>query len=404
MDERFRTLIDEYRHRAGWTVEKLAERAHLSDHSVVSRAIHPPWPPRVRNVRALIEALDAECNFDGTQLQELAVAYLFPEVPKKTRRQAATIGLLVPSVAFSAIWSRVIGAVAECATEQHYSINLMLHKEDIDTESDFLEDFVGSLPRAGMAGLIVAPAVGIRNPSRELMDDLEATYANLLRRNIPIVFIDRKRNTLLPIPYVGLDNEHAAALAVNHFVDRHHRRIATILALGQSSSQQERYAGYRRALEAHNLPRNALWERFGRDVRERDRESFYGQYGVRFSRTNALDLLRLPPGERPTAIFCGTYYIALEVLRAVRELDATGESLSVPKHLSLIGFDDVPDLANATPPITRITYSVEDLARAAVDKLIALIEHKDDAKVLEDIRLPIAKLTEGESVQAPPSD
>ncbi len=52
---------------------------------------------------------------------------------------------------------------------------------------------------------------------------------------------------------------------------------------------------------------------------------------------------------RPTAILTFSDQLALGVIEAARYL-----GLSVPKDLSIVGFDDVPEAARATPPLTTV--------------------------------------------------
>jgi len=96
---------------------------------------------------------------------------------------------------------------------------------------------------------------------------------------------------------------------------------------------------------------------------------------VRTCRPNALepakaatlDLLRLR--EPPTAILAMSDVLAIGALHAAAEL-----RVSVPRELSLVGFDDSPAAALSTPPLTTVSQPHEDKGRLAATMLLAAIE------------------------------
>ena len=63
--------------------------------------------------------------------------------------------------------------------------------------------------------------------------------------------------------------------------------------------------------------------------------------------TAGLALLRRP--DRPTAVFTGNDLQALGLYEAAREL-----GLSIPRDLSVVGFDDLPLAPWISPPLTTV--------------------------------------------------
>ncbi len=73
----------------------------------------------------------------------------------------------------------------------------------------------------------------------------------------------------------------------------------------------------------------------------------------------------LGTAKRPTAIICLSDQLALGVLAATREL-----RLSVPEDVSIVGFDDVPESARTTPPLTTVHQAHDEKGRVATALLL----------------------------------
>lgn len=67
---------------------------------------------------------------------------------------------------------------------------------------------------------------------------------------------------------------------------------------------------------------------------------------------------------RPTAIVCSNDIMAVGVLRVLAE-----QGIIVPSDMSVVGFDDIHLAEFATPPLTTVRMSREDLARSAFNAL-----------------------------------
>ncbi len=168
----------------------------------------------------------------------------------------------------------------------------------------------------------------------------------------PIVLISYARDTTLPV--VRADNQSGACDAVTHLIDLGHRRIAFISGFSYTGQSEEREAGYRMALEAAGLPYDPELVLTG---------DFSEQAGIDAART----LLALP--QPPTAIFAGNDSMAIGCMRT-----AQAAGLRVPQDLSVVGFDDIPESATTTPPLTTLRHPIEAMARAAVQDLMRRIQ------------------------------
>ena len=91
------------------------------------------------------------------------------------------------------------------------------------------------------------------------------------------------------------------------------------------------------------------------------RDSYSFEHGF----TVATELLRSLA--RPSAIFAGADITAMGVLEAARRL-----GLSVPRDLSVVGFDDTVLARSASPNLTTVHQPIADIGRTAVSALLRL--------------------------------
>jgi LacI family transcriptional regulator len=80
-----------------------------------------------------------------------------------------------------------------------------------------------------------------------------------------------------------------------------------------------------------------------------------------------IQLMELP--DPPTAVFASNDMMAIGALRAASEL-----GLRVPGDLSMIGFDDLEITRYTCPTLTTIAQPKDEIGRAAVQRLIEMLE------------------------------
>lgn len=200
---------------------------------------------------------------------------------------------------------------------------------------------------AAVDGFVIYSAV--RNDPR-----VEAALA----RRLPVVTVDQPRDA--PTPFVGIDDRAAARLAAEHLRELGHERVAVLSFVSALDAEGtlaldlsvERLAGYREGL-------GPAWDDSAvRTCRPNAPEP---------ARRAALELFR---GETPpTAILAMSDVLALGALEAAAEL-----GIAVPGELSLVGFDDSPAAALATPALTTVAQPHEEKGRLAATWLVDAIE------------------------------
>jgi len=81
----------------------------------------------------------------------------------------------------------------------------------------------------------------------------------------------------------------------------------------------------------------------------------------------ARETLSRPVAERPTALLCFNDVTAMRAMDAARDA-----GLSVPRDISVIGFDD-HNASQASPPLTTVRQPYMEMCHSAVDLLKAMI-------------------------------
>lgn len=170
--------------------------------------------------------------------------------------------------------------------------------------------------------------------------------------DVPVVAIDPHTGPA-DLPTVESDSFAGARHAVAYLISLGHRRIGFVAGRPDLRSSMLREGGYRRALDDARIPFDTTLVGVG-------------SYDQDISREAATRLLRRH--DRPTAVFAANDVSALTVVRVAHE-----HGLCVPRDLSVVGFDDVPDASQATPALTTVRQPMQRLGAEAVTLLLELM-------------------------------
>jgi len=182
-------------------------------------------------------------------------------------------------------------------------------------------------------------------------------------------------------PFVDSDNIHGTKAALDHLLSLGHTRIAGVFALANTSNTIERIATFHAFQKEHGLdapPEFAVID-----------EENYPTSGHLLSNSARQQVHRLLRREnRPTAFFCGGYFLALETIEAIRS-----ERLRVPDDVSVIGFDDPVSAAHLSPPLTTVRQPLDEMGRRAMTILMEWVQtHREPQRgeVLPTMLIPRA--------------
>lgn len=176
------------------------------------------------------------------------------------------------------------------------------------------------------------------------------------QQRLPLVLVDRRRQDDL-FCSVSVDDVLGGWLAVNHLVERGHRRIAFIGGAMNIGQVRERLEGARAAWAEADLPPDDLVVIETADL------------SIREGLAAGERLAGVP--RRPTAAFCANDMLALGLLQRT-----IGLGMRVPEDLAIIGFDDIDFAGAAAVPLSSVRQPRTELGKTAAQ--LMLDETTDD--------------------------
>ncbi|MEU4477757.1 LacI family DNA-binding transcriptional regulator [Micromonospora sp. NPDC023966] len=150
----------------------------------------------------------------------------------------------------------------------------------------------------------------------------------------------------------AVDHQHAAAAVTQHLLGLGHRTVHHVSGPAGWTGTEQRIEGWRTALEAAGRPVPPPIE---------------GDWTARSGFEAGLRLLDQPD---VTAVFAANDQMALGVLRAARV-----RRVEVPGQLSIVGYDDGPDSAYYSPPLTTVRQDFALIGERALWLALAKIGH-----------------------------
>ena len=176
-------------------------------------------------------------------------------------------------------------------------------------------------------------------------------YARLVERSIPVVLVNAAVASL-GFPRVSCDDSLAAEQAIGHLISLGHTRIGLVVGPPDHVPSQRKLAAARGLAARHGIDLN----------KDRVAHAIFSLEGGQAATSGLL-------GQGVTGIVCASDPLALGAIRAARRA-----GLSVPRDLSVVGYDDSVFMSCIEPPLTTIRQPIEAMGRAVVDRLVAQMD------------------------------
>jgi LacI family transcriptional regulator len=307
------------RRPAAVTIHDVAARAGVSV-ATVSRVLNRKTPVREETSRQVLEVARSLRYVPNVAARSLSI------------RRSHTIGIVLPEV-HGDFFSEVIRGIDLAARRAGYHILVSGSHSD---RNEMLE--VLAAMRGRVDGLIVmSPDVALSALHDQLADQLPLVLLNSVAEGHTAITID---------------NYGGAHAMMRHLGTLGHSRIAFIKGPDRNADASERLRGYRHAMRQIG-------------GRAADLE-IPGEFSEESGYAAAAAILAVP--DRPTAIFAANDAMAVGVLSALSEC-----GFSVPRDLSVAGFDDIPIARYLAPPLTTVKVDMAELGRRAFELLFESI-------------------------------
>ena len=252
----------------------------------------------------------------------------------------------------------IVRKISHLAMEKRMSLTVCDTESNEEKERIFLDYLLDNK----IAGIIFGEGISMPTIERAL----KATE---------IVLIDRHCTEGL-ISEVSSDHYTGGCQATEYLLQLNHRNIAFIGGPDGWASTEERLRGYRDTLQRHNI----LF-----------RPELVYPGDLRFeSGISALEyFLTLP--EWPSAIFSANDQMAFGVLSK-----ASSMNISIPRDISLIGFDDIPLYSPYTTKLTTVRQNIDELCAQAFTIMMSKLNRGEEKGGHQRVVIP-TRLTVGET-------
>ena len=172
----------------------------------------------------------------------------------------------------------------------------------------------------------------------------------------PLVFFGSLAE--LPLPTVASDDHSGAFMLTQHLRMLGHERIA-YLGFSKSRRDEERLGGIHECLDAAGL-----------ELMVFDADAPSLAEGERLCSSIVLG------ARRPDAVICYNDLMALGFMK-----EAANLGVSIPRDLSVVGFDNIPYGKYVTPALTTVDLQSERMGATAMEKLLAVIRGEEVEKL-----------------------
>lgn len=242
--------------------------------------------------------------------------------------RSSTLGMLVFSLAnpFFASLADVVGGVAE---KRQLELMIASSNQSLSRENRLIELFEQQRVR----GLLITPVHGV--PPR---------VTELIGRGVPVIVLGQIEGS--GYCSVSSDGAMGSFLAARHLLEQGRRNLWYIG--GPLFQLSERWEGVQQAVAEFPGARVT-------HVNTADQSSKDGfEVGLRIVND---------PDDRPDGVCAANDLIALGFMDAMR----ASATLSIPNDISLVGYDDILQAAQAHIPLTSVSQPLTEIATAAIN-------------------------------------
>ncbi|MEM7575153.1 MAG: LacI family DNA-binding transcriptional regulator [Bacteroidota bacterium] len=323
------------------TIHDIARQLELNP-STVSRALnnHKAVSKRTRElVHAKARAMNYQPNHIAAALR---------------KGRSKILGIIVPFTG-RYFFANIITGIEEAANQQAYRVVVTQSHEDSAREAELVQ----TLLRMQVDGLLI---------SRAKFGQFDPNLLKQIQDNgVGIQFFDNLPMDL-EVAGVLIDDYRGGYLATKHLIEGGYRRIAHLRGSDQTHIYQDRFRGYRDALQDAGLDQREDW--------------------VVPIVSNVEDgraaLEKLWQGaEKPDAIFSSSDFAAVGCLQKAREMD-----IAVPQDLGVVGFANEPFTELVTPTLSSIDQQTRSIGSRAAERLLAALNNPTEAAPDHLVLLP----------------
>ncbi|UOB17791.1 LacI family DNA-binding transcriptional regulator [Abyssalbus ytuae] len=321
------------------TIYDIAKKLNITA-ATVSRALNDN--PRIsKKTRDLVKETAAKMNY---KQNKLALAL--------KRGKSYNVGVIVPHINRN-FFSSVIRGVEEELYPQGYHVII---SQTHEIESKEIET-INTLLNAQVDGIIMSiskATIGVEHFSR------------VLKKNIPLVFFDRKKD-IAGVSSVTVDDFKGSYLATKHLIEQGCKRICHFSGDQALDIYKNRFEGYKKALLDSNIEFN---EEYVTEVMS-DLED---------GKKTIQKMMKLK--NPPDALFSSSDFAALG---AIQQLKADG--IQIPEEFCVVGFSNEPFTKFMELSISSVDQSPKEMGRMAAKVFLEQVGDSQNVKIEKKVVL-----------------
>jgi DNA-binding LacI/PurR family transcriptional regulator len=261
-----------------------------------------------------------------------------------TSRRTGTIGLMIPDIA-NPFFAEAARGIEDYAQEQGSDLIVC----STDRSDEKAERYISLLLRKRVDGLIIASHIGEPDMIRRLLAD-----------RVPLVLFSADLR-MIESHSVTVDDYKGGYQATEYLLSLGHRRLGIIS--DNLPGSRLRAEGFQDALKAAGIPF------------DNPANITHTSATLENGRIAAAAMLSQAEEQRPTAIFACNDLLAIGVLK-----EARSAGLSIPRDLSVIGFDNTMLAEICHPALTSIAQPLREMTDQAMVLLNESIDNPDSPK------------------------
>lgn len=267
-----------------------------------------------------------------------------------------TIGVVIPKTEklfLDNYIAQILSGITDIALENNYRIMLIPIKTIEGADGCYLNYVRSRL----FDGLILI---------KTKTDDKYLT--KLADSGFPFVAVNfRKKSD--KINYVDSENIVGAENAVDYLISKGHKKIGFVMGTINETNAKDRLRGYKKSLKKNKINFNENYV-------------IYGDFEKETAFSESMKLLKIK--NRPTAIFCSDDYMAIGVIKQIKE-----QGLSVPKDIAVIGFDDIELCEYTRPSLTTVAQPLYEIGKSSAEVLLRIITKEEKPPVRKNLKTKI---------------
>ncbi|RED43126.1 LacI family transcriptional regulator [Winogradskyella eximia] len=311
------------------TLKMLAQALNLSI-STVSRALND-HPDISNDTKEKVKRLAQSMNY---------IPNIFAKGFRK--HKSNIIGIIVPNITHY-FTTTIIRGVLEEASIQGYRVIISESNNDVEKQKEMLNTML----QFGVDGILAS----LTKMTKEITHVLPIINA------VPLILFD-KVSDKIPCTQITINDEEAAFNVVEHLINIGKKRIAIIKEREFSYTSEKRYAGYLKALKAHQI--------------EVDEKIIISVDDISLKQGRRMTNSLLSLKKKPDAIFAITDSAAIGVIQTLKKFN-----IKIPEDIAVVGFSNSINSTIIEPMLTTVNQPGNTIGKTAIKYLIKEIENDD---------------------------